>query len=244
MVNERNYGRGVVPALTVLAQGTCYWPTCDERITKFVDGIPVNNFEIVHIRAANAGGRRYVANLTDEKRGSFDNLVLLCIVHHKIVDKIRPDDFSIEELQRWKDEREGPGLAALHGLRGLTEDRLQELIGRSFAEVTSQIQDAVDRLGAIDAEAADVLRPLVERLAESTFSGRYPNADVVGLLLTAGRSLRHLETSAPLLKHAADQAAGLEHVADNLAAVRRGLQSVLDDFNAAEVRLGRYRELM
>ncbi|GHJ49029.1 hypothetical protein Cs7R123_63710 [Catellatospora sp. TT07R-123] len=244
MVNERQYGRGVVPALAALSQGTCYWPACDERITKFVAGIPVNNFEIAHIRAANKGGRRYVANMTDEKRNSFDNLVLLCIVHHKIVDKIRPDDFSIDELQRWKEEREGPGLAALRGLRGLTEDRLQELIGGSFAEISSQINDAVDRLGAIDAEAADLLRPLVQQLAESKFTSRYPNEDVASMLLTAGRSLSHLETSATSLMQAADKAANVAEIAGTLINITKSLQSLLEGFKAVEVRLGRFRGIM
>jgi len=84
--------------------------------------------------------------------------------------------------------REGSGLAALRGLRGLTEDRLQDLIAGSFAEVASQIEDAGDRLAAIDAEAGDVLRPLVEQLAELKFSRRYPDEDVAGMLLRAGQS--------------------------------------------------------
>ena len=50
--------------------------------------------------------------MTDEERNSFENLVLLCGVHHKIVDKIRPNDFSIQELQDWKTMREGSGSAA------------------------------------------------------------------------------------------------------------------------------------
>ena len=115
MVNECKYGRGVLPALSVLSRGACYRPSCDEPITRFVDGIPVNNFEIAHIRAANEGGRRYVEGMTDKERNSFDNLVLLCGVHHKI----RPDDFTVEELQDWKILREESGLAALRGLRGL-----------------------------------------------------------------------------------------------------------------------------
>jgi hypothetical protein len=242
--NERKYGRGVVPALSVLSQGTCYWPSCDEPITRFVDGIPVNNFEIAHIRAANEGGRRYVKDMTDEERNSFNNLVLLCGVHHKVVDKIRPNDFSIQELQDWKIMREGPGLAALRGLRGLTEDRLQELIAGSFAEVASQIDDAVDRLAAIDAEAADLLRPLVAQLAELKFSRWHPDEDVAGMLLRAGQKLGHLADTAPILASAADKTAGLGDVTGHLIGVIRDLKALLDGFDQIERRLSLYRGMM
>ncbi|MBB2940528.1 hypothetical protein FB565_000232 [Actinoplanes lutulentus] len=242
--NERKYGRGVVPALSMLSQGTCYWPSCNEPITRFVDGIPVNNFEIAHIRAANEGGRRYVKDMTDEERNSFDNLVLLCGVHHKIVDKIRPNDFSIQELQDWKMMRERSGLAALRGLRGLTEDRLQELIAGSFTEVASQIDDAVDRLAAIDAEAADLLRPLVEQLAELKFSRQNPDEDVAGMLLRAGQKLGHLADTAPMLGNAADKAAGLEDAAHLLVDVIRDMKTVLEGFHQVESRLRIYRDMM
>ncbi|MFI5933825.1 hypothetical protein [Actinoplanes sp. NPDC051494] len=209
-----------------------------------MDGIPVNNFEIAHIRAANEGGRRYVRDMTDEERNSFDNLVLLCGVHHKVVDKIRPDDFTIEELQDWKIMREGPGLGALRGLRGLTEERLQELIGGSFAEFTDQIEGAIDRLSAIDTEAADLLRPLVERLAELRFSRRYPDEDVADTLLRAAQKLGHLEDSAASLNHAVTKAAALQDVTSTLLAITRQLGALLDGFDGVEMRLGRFRSGM
>ena len=243
-MNDRKYGRGVVPALSALSRGACYWPSCDEPITRFVDGIPVNNFEIAHIRAANKGGRRYVKAMTDDERNGFDNLVLLCGVHHKIVDKIRPGDFSIEMLQDWKTIREGSGLGALRSLRGLTEERLQELIGGSFVEVATQIEDAVDRLAAIDAEAAELLRPLVEQMAELKFSRVYPDEDVAGMLLRAGQKLSHLGDSATLLRSAADKAAELEDVANTLLDVNRDLRALLEGFHAVERRLGRFRDMM
>ncbi len=68
MVNIRNYGAGVITGLVSLSQGTCYWPSCEEPIVRFVDGRPVNNFETAHIRAANKGGRRYVEDMDDKER--------------------------------------------------------------------------------------------------------------------------------------------------------------------------------
>lgn len=220
MVNIRNYDAGVVTGLVSVSQGTCYWPGCDERIVRFVDGVPVNNFETAHIRAANEGGPRYdPAMRDDEERNSFSNLVLLCVVHHKVVDKLRPDDFSIEMLQRWKAERETAGQAALQGLRGLTEDRLQELIAGAFESFRATFDDALARLEQIDLEAANLLRPLVNELAEARFQTRFPDADTAEMLLRAGNKLSPMVDTAPVLANAARNLAGLKETADQLSAV-------------------------
>ena len=59
---------------------------------------------------------RYVADMTDDQRRSFPNLVLLCNPHHKLVDKVRPDDYSVEDLEQWKraaDPKEAGDLAMM-----------------------------------------------------------------------------------------------------------------------------------
>jgi hypothetical protein len=43
-------------ATLALPPGT--WPGCTEPIVRLVDGVPVNNFETTHIRAANKAGIR------------------------------------------------------------------------------------------------------------------------------------------------------------------------------------------
>lgn len=216
MVNIRNYGAGIITGLVSLSQGTCYWPGCDEPIVRFVDGRPVNNFETAHIRAANKGGRRYVGDMDDKERNSFSNLVLLCLVHHKIIDKLQPDDFTIETLQNWKSIREAPGQAALRGLRDLTEERLQELISASFQSFKTQFEDALAQLESVDLEAAKLLRPLIDELAEARFHARFPDEDTAALLVDAAHKLAHLEDSAGLLADAAANLAELKDVADML----------------------------
>jgi hypothetical protein len=94
---------------------------------------------------------------------------LLCLVHHKIVDKLRPDDFTIEALQNWKSTREAPGQAALRGLRDLTEERLQELISASFQSFKTEFE-------SVNLEAAKLLRPLINELVEARFHARFPDA--------------------------------------------------------------------
>lgn len=202
MASMRNYPAGLVTALVLMSQGSCYYPRCDEPLVRVDEGVPVINFEIAHICAAKPGGPRYDAAMTDEERDAYPNLLLLCLVHHKVVDKIRPKDFPTPTLQEWK-EANGAGLTELQGLRGLTEERLQSLLLGAFEDVKSEITKAIGDLERVSADAARLLRPLVSELAAARLVNRGPDPDTVGMLAKAARELGHLQDTAPLLLDAA-----------------------------------------
>jgi len=42
--------------------------------------------------------------MTDEERCAFENLILLCPGHHKLVDRLEPEKFSVEVLRAMKDK--------------------------------------------------------------------------------------------------------------------------------------------
>lgn len=79
------------------------------------------NFEIAHIRdelppgdpTADIGWRYWPDDLTQEDRNRFANLVLLCPPCHKLVDRVRPRDFSPELLHEWKQAAEGAAFEVL-----------------------------------------------------------------------------------------------------------------------------------
>ena len=58
----------------------CSEPICDQSGTLFAD--------ICHIEAANEGGERYNASMTDEQRRDFANLFLLCKKHHTVTNDV------------------------------------------------------------------------------------------------------------------------------------------------------------
>lgn len=73
--------------------------------------------------------------MTDAERADFNNLVLLCSAHHKMVDRVRPDDFSVETLQDWKQANEPEdGIDALSA-SGLTDDVLDQVIEEVVANL-------------------------------------------------------------------------------------------------------------
>ena len=79
------------------AGNKCAFPKC---LSPIIDGETVAG-EVCHIRAANPGGPRYDAEQTNEQRHSYENLILLCAAHHKVIDD---DDeaYSVDRLQKMK----------------------------------------------------------------------------------------------------------------------------------------------
>ncbi len=122
----RRYTSGTSAALFAFSQRACYFPNCDVPVIRFVEDDPVINVEIAHIRGALPGAPRYDISMTDDERRAFANLILLCVPHHKTVDRLHPNDYSADELARWKREHEGTDGIGI--LSGITEDRLAQLI--------------------------------------------------------------------------------------------------------------------
>jgi hypothetical protein len=131
----RDYTAGTRAGLVALSQGKCYYPQCPEPLVKRIGGDIVIAYEIAHIRDANPGNR-YVAEMTNDQRRSFPNLVLLCPAHHKLVDKIHPQKYSIENLEEWKRTADPTNATYLVGM------------------VESDLEDALTRIAvAINADA-------------------------------------------------------------------------------------------
>lgn len=60
---------------------------------------------ISHIKARSQGGPRYDPLQTEEERHHFDNLLLLCPIHHDVIDD-DPQSYSVERLTKMKSEHE------------------------------------------------------------------------------------------------------------------------------------------
>jgi hypothetical protein len=130
--DPRAYGAATERALYSLARGRCYFPECPELVIKLVEGEPATNVHIAHIRGANRHSARYDEAMTDEERAHFNNLMLMCAPHHRLIDTIKPEDYSVDLLASWKHEREkdSPGLdeGALNALTDADLERLLETV--------------------------------------------------------------------------------------------------------------------
>jgi hypothetical protein len=90
-----------IKRLFALSGNLCAFPRCVEVLMQ--DSTVVG--EICHIKAANPRGPRYDPQQTAGERHGYDNLVLLCGTHHKVID----DDveaYTVERLLKMKADHE------------------------------------------------------------------------------------------------------------------------------------------
>ena len=89
------------------AGGRCSNPNCRRVLVHRPDEAadPSLIGEVCHIKAKGVGGPRYDENYPEEFRESYDNLLLMCRIDHKIIDD-RPDIYTVEELRKLKSEHE------------------------------------------------------------------------------------------------------------------------------------------
>lgn len=171
MTGPRNYTVGTERAVYQLSQGTCYVPDCDVPAIRFVDDSPYSNLQIAHIRGANPESARYDPDMTDDDRASFDNLLLLCKLHHGLVDRRNPDHYPADTLREWERQREEA-----------TVDDTQQLAGITDTQLELHLEDVATRLSPqrqVETEpTAGALLPERDRLATGPFDGFYQMLEV------------------------------------------------------------------
>jgi hypothetical protein len=104
----------------------CAFPTCTAPIVDEVSNVVV--CEICHIRSRKLTGARYSAEQTDAERNDYENLIIMCSLHHKIIDE-DVTSYSVERLNVIKAEHEVKVLASLENPKE-KQDFLQQLDDR------------------------------------------------------------------------------------------------------------------
>jgi hypothetical protein len=222
-----NYSRGDRTALILFSAGTCYYPGCTEPLVKLVDGSYEIALEIAHIRAAKKGGQRFVKDMDDTGRAAFDNIIFLCIAHHKAVDKAGAEElYTITVLEEWKRQRERGAPEQLRGLRQVTEEKLEQMISSAVIQRDTDYNHTLARLEQNDQEAAGLLRELRAELDGLARSGRsIIDPDAVNTMDRAASRLLGLHDSATTLLRAADRLRGLHDNAIKLDAASSNLKN-------------------
>jgi hypothetical protein len=91
-----------VKMLFALSGNRCAFPRCRNRLVE--QGVVVG--EMCHIEAKEPGGPRYSASQTDAQREAIENFILLCAVHHKVIDT-KPIEYPGDLLRKWKARHQG-----------------------------------------------------------------------------------------------------------------------------------------
>jgi len=94
-----------VKRLFAFSKNMCAFPGCNTPIVE-VSGVVTGI--ICHIKARNPGGPRYDRKQIAEERHAFDNLILMCSRHSKIIDS-QPKKYTVDLLQEMKELHERDG---------------------------------------------------------------------------------------------------------------------------------------
>ncbi len=101
----RQYKPSIVRRLDILSGNECAYPGCSKKLIA-EDGVSIIS-KICHIAAASKEGPRFDANMTDDERREFDNLILLCDEHHIMIDnKENEAQYPASLLKEWKNAHE------------------------------------------------------------------------------------------------------------------------------------------
>lgn len=119
-----------VRKLFAASAGHCQNPNCLREL--FID-LPKAKFhvaEMAHVFAANDDGPRANAALSEEERGAFENLILLCSLCHTTIDKA-PEAYPDSDIVRWKRDH---------------SEKIRALFGVTTFENRSEARDAIESL--------------------------------------------------------------------------------------------------
>jgi len=222
VTNWHNFPVETRAAVAALSRGSCYFPGCRTPILVFLDGQPVVNVEITHIRAGEPGRPRYVPGVSRETADSFENLLLLCVPHRKTVDRDE-ETHPIDLLETWKPQR-AAGRDALTALGDVTADELDGLLTTAFPAVQDQIAEALSRFEKVDPDSAHLLKNLLHDLKDQRRTGVDLDTAATPALIT--RQLKALEDRAAGLLRAAEE---LRDRDDNAIALLQAASSHLED---------------
>lgn len=100
----RAYREADLKRLFALSHNVCAFPGCDQRIADA--RWPTVQAEICHIGGLNPGSARHDPELPEERLNAFENLLLLCPNHHRVIDELDPDAWPTERLLELKADHE------------------------------------------------------------------------------------------------------------------------------------------
>lgn len=87
--------------LFAASAGYCQNPSCSNPLFSDERGKSIHIAEMAHVYAASDNGPRGDSAMTEEARGSFENLIVLCANCHTRVDKA-PEAFPDTMMHEWK----------------------------------------------------------------------------------------------------------------------------------------------
>lgn len=168
---RRSYTNADRALLWSRSGGFCCFPECEMNCVQAAldDDPSLIIGQIAHIEAKSDGGPRSNPALLDASRDSYENLILLCPTHHRLVDG-QENTYTAEMLRSWKTDQ---------------ELRFQGFLAQGIATITfaelEVITQALANDGQSSASQMTVTAP-EEKMARNRLTDRSRDLFSIGLL--------------------------------------------------------------
>lgn len=169
--------RSTVKRLYAVSHNQCAFPACDLPIVELsgtVTGI------ICHICARSKGGPRYDPKQTDEQRHHFDNLILLCGRHSKVIDS-EPKLYTVKRLQEMKEAHQEPA-----------RNDLSVQDGKNIANLLVSYRDIYFQASQIYIERLEAAHATFQNAAPAKGPSVAAPANAIGSHLAERSYIKHL----------------------------------------------------
>jgi hypothetical protein len=222
MSDGRYYTAGTTEALFLLSRGHCYYPDCKERVMRWSGNEWRIKVHISHIKGRNKGSARHEDSVPVPERNSFRNLLLLCKVHHDLVDGPRTrHQYSEELMKEWKKAREGDLADELDTLDWITQERLEVMLAGAIESTMNSIIEGIGHIKEIGSETVVLLKKVV---AESLRLPYLDPSDIASLKYSA-TVFSGLPDIVPTLH---ESARGLSELPDHAWTLHESSRNLLD----------------
>lgn len=158
----------------------CAFPNCRNGLILRDRGLLTPVAQIAHIRSESSKGPRYDPTYPASKINDFDNLLLLCGIHHPPVDA-HDSAYPTTELLEWKVRQTIQGVTPMEEADLAAIDRILNKIQPILADAilrgpiahlneAERFQQAEDRLASAPVDAAHLFDQIAARLDASPFA--------------------------------------------------------------------------
>lgn len=100
-MGKRNLSDRVKKELCAKSGNRCAFPGCPNNLYSSEASVG----EICHIEGLNPGAARYNPVFSEEEVNGIDNLILLCLLHHNMIDQ-NPEYYTVDLLKKMKRQHE------------------------------------------------------------------------------------------------------------------------------------------
>ena len=163
-----------VKRLYAVSGNRCAFPRCPLPLIDEQSGKVTGR--VCHIKAKNPGGPRYDSTQTDAQRNNFDNLILLCPIHHDVIDS-DVEAYTVDRLSQMKRDHETTNA-------GTAEPPVEvaaALLDASHATVSGSVILAVNQSGGQTAHSiTNVFHPTPEQNSAASTKLREKRVEVCG----------------------------------------------------------------